>query len=74
MPKSSADVDSTDLIQLVTPMCTNASVTEDQSRRLLAMILDGLKALLQPTYPRRPTPSTRPAPELPKPTTLPVLP
>jgi AcrR family transcriptional regulator len=40
-----ADVDSTDLIQLVTPMCTNASVTEDQSRRLLAMILDGLKAL-----------------------------
>ena len=45
MPASSADVDSTDLIQLVTPMCTNASVTEDQSRRLLAMILDGLKAL-----------------------------
>lgn len=38
------DVGSADLIQLVTPMCTNTSVTEDQSRRLLAMILDGLRA------------------------------
>jgi AcrR family transcriptional regulator len=39
-----ADVASSDMIQLVTPICTNASVTEDQSRRLLALILDGLKA------------------------------
>ena len=38
------DVGSGDLIQLVMPMCTNASVTEDQSTRLLAMILDGLRA------------------------------
>jgi AcrR family transcriptional regulator len=38
------DVGSADLIQLVMPMCTNASVTEDQSTRLLAMILDGLRA------------------------------
>jgi AcrR family transcriptional regulator len=38
------DVGSADLIQLVTPMCTNASVTEEQSTRLLAMILDGLRA------------------------------
>jgi AcrR family transcriptional regulator len=38
------DVGSADLIQLVMPMCTNASVTEDQSTRLLALILDGLGA------------------------------
>jgi AcrR family transcriptional regulator len=37
------DVNGTDLMQLVAPMCTNATLTEDQSRRLLNMILDGLR-------------------------------
>ncbi len=36
------DVSGPDLMQLVGPMCTNASLSEDQSRRLLSMILDGL--------------------------------
>ena len=38
-----ADVGGTDLLELVGPMCTNATLTEDQSGRLLAMILDGLR-------------------------------
>jgi AcrR family transcriptional regulator len=37
------DVDGSDLMQLVGPMCTNATLTEDQSTRLLGMILDGLR-------------------------------
>jgi AcrR family transcriptional regulator len=37
------DVDGKDVIQLVGPMCTNATLTEDQSMRLLGMILDGLR-------------------------------
>jgi AcrR family transcriptional regulator len=37
------DVSGPDLMQLVGPMCTNASLSEDQSRRLLSMILDGLR-------------------------------
>ena len=36
------DVSGADLMQLVGPMCTNATLSEDQSKRLLAMILDGL--------------------------------
>ena len=36
------DVDGKDVMQLVGPMCTNATLTEDQSMRLLGMILDGL--------------------------------
>ncbi len=36
------DVDGSDLMQLISPMCTNATLTEDQSMRLLGMILDGL--------------------------------
>ena len=36
------DVSGSDVMQLVGPMCTNATLTEEQSRRLLAMILDGL--------------------------------
>jgi hypothetical protein len=32
-----------ELMQLVSPMCVSASLTEEQSRRLLAMILDGLR-------------------------------
>lgn len=37
------DVSGSDLMQLVGPMCTNATLTEDQSMRLLGMILDGLR-------------------------------
>ncbi len=37
------DVNGTDLMQLVGPMCTNATLSEEQSMRLLAMILDGLQ-------------------------------
>lgn len=37
------DVNGSDLMQLVGPMCTNATLTEDQSMRLLGMILDGLR-------------------------------
>jgi AcrR family transcriptional regulator len=36
------DIDGADLMQLMGPMCTNATLSEDQSHRLLAMILDGL--------------------------------
>ncbi len=36
------DVDGSDLMQLVGPMCTNATLSEDQSKRLLSTILDGL--------------------------------
>jgi AcrR family transcriptional regulator len=37
------DVSGHDVMQLVGPMCTNASLSEDQSVRLLGMILDGLR-------------------------------
>jgi AcrR family transcriptional regulator len=37
------DVSGWDLMQLVSPMCTNAALSEEQSRRLLTMILDGLR-------------------------------
>jgi AcrR family transcriptional regulator len=36
------DIDGADLMQLMGPMCTNATLSEDQSHRLLAMVLDGL--------------------------------
>jgi AcrR family transcriptional regulator len=38
-----SDVDGRDLMQLVGPMCTNATLSEEQSARLLAVILDGLR-------------------------------
>jgi AcrR family transcriptional regulator len=38
-----ADVDGADLMQLIGPMCTNATLSEEQSHRLLAMVLDGLR-------------------------------
>ncbi|HTX62697.1 MAG TPA: TetR/AcrR family transcriptional regulator, partial [Acidimicrobiales bacterium] len=38
------DVDGADLTQLLGPMCTNPTLTDDQSVRLLPMILDGLRA------------------------------
>ncbi len=39
------DVDQSDLMLLVGAMCMGATFTEEQSERLLAMILDGLQAL-----------------------------
>ncbi len=36
------DIDGADLMQLMGPMCTSATLSEDQSHRLLAMVLDGL--------------------------------
>lgn len=38
------DVNGHDLTQLVSPICTNASIPDDQMRRLIKMILDGLAA------------------------------
>lgn len=40
------DIDGADLMQLMGPMCTNSTLSEDQSHRLMAMVLDGLR---QPT-------------------------
>jgi AcrR family transcriptional regulator len=37
------DLDGSDLMQLIGPMCTSATLSEDQSWRLLTMILDGLR-------------------------------
>ena len=37
------DVDGSDLMQLVSPICSNASVPPEQSRRLIGILLDGLK-------------------------------
>jgi AcrR family transcriptional regulator len=37
------DVDGADLMQLVSPMCMNSTLTADQGDRLLAMVLDGLR-------------------------------
>ncbi|MGH9007089.1 MAG: hypothetical protein ACRDV6_05155, partial [Acidimicrobiales bacterium] len=39
-----SDVDGSDVMQLLGPMCTNATLSEEQSMRLLGMILDGLRA------------------------------
>ena len=38
-----SDVNGAELMQLVSPMCVNATLSEDQSSRLLNMILDGLR-------------------------------
>jgi AcrR family transcriptional regulator len=43
------DVDGADVMQLVGPMCTSPTLSEDQGERLLAMILDGLRS---PSPPR----------------------
>ena len=37
------DVDGADVVQLLAPMCTSATITTEQMSRLLPMILDGLK-------------------------------
>jgi AcrR family transcriptional regulator len=38
------DVEGSDVTQLVGPICTNAAISPGQSRRLVGMILDGLRA------------------------------
>jgi len=38
-----SDLDGSDLMQILGPMCTSATLTEAQGERLLAMILDGLR-------------------------------
>jgi AcrR family transcriptional regulator len=37
------DIDGADLMQLVSPMCMNSTLTAEQGDRLLAMVLDGLR-------------------------------
>jgi AcrR family transcriptional regulator len=39
-----SDVDGADVMQLVTPVCTNSSIPPEQAARLLGMILDGVRA------------------------------
>jgi AcrR family transcriptional regulator len=39
------DIDGADLMQLVSPMCMNSTLTPDQGDRLLAMVLDGLRSV-----------------------------
>ncbi|HWD56533.1 MAG TPA: helix-turn-helix domain-containing protein [Acidimicrobiales bacterium] len=38
------DISGSDVMQLVSPVCTNASIEPEQAGRLLRMILDGLRA------------------------------
>ncbi len=42
--KARSDIDGADLMQLVSPMCMSGTLTPDQGGRLLAMVLDGLRA------------------------------
>jgi AcrR family transcriptional regulator len=37
------DINGAELMQLMGPMCTNATLTEEQGKRLLGLILDGLR-------------------------------
>ncbi|MGH9030136.1 MAG: TetR/AcrR family transcriptional regulator [Acidimicrobiales bacterium] len=47
------DIDGSDVMQLLGPMCTNATLSVDQSERLLIMILDGLRKPADHAEPRR---------------------
>ena len=38
-----SDIDGQDLMQLISPMCMNSTLTVDQGERLLGMVLDGLR-------------------------------
>jgi AcrR family transcriptional regulator len=38
-----SDIDGEDLMQLVSPMCMNSTLTAEQGERLLTMVLDGLR-------------------------------
>jgi AcrR family transcriptional regulator len=44
------DISGTDLMQLISPMCTSPTLAPDQADRLLNMVLDGLRP--GPAYPR----------------------
>jgi AcrR family transcriptional regulator len=37
------DIDGSDVMQLVSPICTNASLSPEQTTRLLGMVLDGMR-------------------------------
>jgi AcrR family transcriptional regulator len=37
------DIDGADLMQMVSPMCMNSTLTAEQGDRLMAMVLDGLR-------------------------------
>ena len=39
-----SDVSGSDVMQLTAPVCTNSSISAEQSQRLIGMILDGLRA------------------------------
>jgi AcrR family transcriptional regulator len=39
-----ADVDGSDVMQLLAPVCSNAAIPPEQSRRLVGMVLDGMRA------------------------------
>jgi len=43
------DIDGADLMQLIGPMCMAATLTEEQSERLLACVIDGLRLPAQST-------------------------
>ena len=38
-----SDIDGQDLMQLISPMCMNSTLSVEQGERLLAMVLDGLR-------------------------------
>jgi AcrR family transcriptional regulator len=38
-----ADISGEDLMQLVTPMCMNSTISDEQGERLIRMVLDGLR-------------------------------
>ena len=49
-----SDIDGKDLMQLVSPMCMNSTLTAEQGGRLLAMVLDGLRPPnAQPSSPQQ---------------------
>ena len=39
-----SDIDGEDLMQLVSPMCMNSTLSAEQAERLVAMVLDGLRS------------------------------
>lgn len=43
-----SDIEGSDVPQLLGPLCTNATITPDQYRRLVRTILDGLRTQAQP--------------------------
>jgi len=45
--RARSDIDGQDLMQLVSPMCMSSTLSVDQGERLLAMVLDGLRAPTQ---------------------------